>query len=325
MESIAELLGGKGPREQRAGRQAPSGWISAPPGSYILSNHPEAAAFNPPPPVPCEYCGAPRYTTGYVFDSTRVLWNPIDMERCTCPEAVAAYEAEQARRAAEEQAAREAEEAKKMRARVQRLIGDSGMNARFQTRTFAASVQTPENRAALRACKQYADTFRDKLPRYNPAPGRNGLYITGPVGTGKTHLAAAIANQLIQEGTAVICMTMLDLLERIKRTYEQRREYGEDDSESDILNAYKTVPLLVIDDMGKEPATDWAVSKIYSIINARYEAFMPTIVTTNYTDTELVRRLTGKDGDQSTAAATVDRLHEMCAAIITTGESWRSR
>ena len=291
-----------------------------------MSNEPEAERFNPPDPVPCEYCGKPRYTQGYRFDATRVLWKPTGPERCDCPEAVAEYEKELAETEAKEKAEREEEEARKMRERVRRIVGDSGMNARFLRRTFDTYQPTSENQRALRVCKQYADTFRDKQPKYNPEPGRNGLFITGPKGTGKTHLAAAIANQLMQEGTAVVCMTMIDLLERIKRTYEQNRQNGGETSEANLLSTYKSVPLLIIDDMGKEPATEWAVSKIYAIINARYEAYMPTIITTNYTDSELVKRLTPKDsGDPTTADATIDRLREMCAAIVTTGESWRSK
>lgn len=289
-----------------------------------MSNDPEAADQNPPPPVPCEYCGKPRYTAGFWLGKI-VRWNFCGPERCDCPGAVAAHEREQAEREARERAEKEAAAAEEMQRRVAAIIGDSGMNARFLRRTFAASTVTPENQTALRVCKQYADTFRDKLPRADHDPGRNGLFITGNVGTGKTHLAAAIANQLMQEGQAVICMTMIDLLDRIKRTYEKQRQYGGEESEGKILNAYKDVPLLVIDDMGKEPATEWAVSKIYAIINARYEAYMPTIITTNYTDTELVTRLTPRDGDPKTAKATVDRLREMCAGIILTGESWRSR
>ena len=211
-----------------------------------------------------------------------------------------------------------------MRIRIAEIVGASGMNARFRRRTFESFQQTPDNQRALNACKVYADTFGDKLPKNNPDPGRNGLFITGPKGTGKTHLAAAIANRIMQEGTAVVCMTMIDLLDRIKQTFEQQQKWGA--SESSVLKTYKDVPLLIIDDMGKEPATEWAVSKIYAIINARYEAYLPTIITTNYTDAELVRRLTPKDtGDSTTADATIDRLREMCAAIVTTGDSWRSR
>ena len=254
----------------------------------------------------------------------KIRWNPVGPKRCDCPEAVAAHEREKAEREAKERAAREAEVSKKMRERVAQIIGDSGMHTRFLRRTFDTFQITQENQRALRVCQGYADTFHEKLPSSDTDPGRNGLFITGPKGTGKTHLAAAIANQLMREGTGVICMTMIDLLDRIKETYAQRQQ--REASEGDVLNAYKEVPLLIIDDMGKEPATEWAVSKIYAIINARYEAYLPTIVTTNYTDSELVRRLTPKDtGDNTTADATIDRLREMCAAIVTTGDSWRSR
>lgn len=327
MENIAQMLMNESmERAQQVRRPSPaSEWLTKHQNQYVMSNEPEAADYDPPEPVPCEYCGKLRYTLGYVlFDKIR--WKPLGPERCDCPEAVAAYEKETAEREAKEKAEREAEEAEKMRERVRRIIGDSGMNARFLRRTFDTYQQTTENQKALRVCKQYADTFREKQPRYNPEPGRNGLFITGPKGTGKTHLAAAIANQLMQEGTAVICMTMIDLLDRIKKTYEQNRQYGVETNEANILSTYKSVPLLIIDDMGKEPATEWAVSKIYAIINARYEAYMPTIITTNYTDSELVKRLTPKDSaDQTTADATIDRLREMCSAIVTTGDSWRSK
>ena len=301
-----------------------SAWQTTEPDDlYILSNDPAAEGQNPPEPVPCEYCGKPRYTSGFWLCGS-IRWNITGPERCDCPEAVAAHEKAEAERKAEEQAAREREAALKMRLRVAEIIGNSGMSTRFLRRTFDTFQITRENQKALRVCKMYADNFREKQPRYNPDPGRNGLFITGPKGTGKTHLAAAIANQLMEEGTAVICMTMIDLLDRIKQTYEKQKQWGA--SEGSVLNTYKEVPLLIIDDMGKEPATEWAVSKIYAIINARYEAYLPTIITTNYSDSELVRRLTPKDtGDSTTADATIDRLREMCAAIVTTGDSWRSR
>lgn len=281
-----------------------------------MSNDPEAADFDPPAPVPCEYCGKPRYTRGVWLAGT-IKWPPGAPELCDCPEAIAAREAE-------ERAKREKEAAARKMAQVAQIVGDSGMSARFLRRTFATFQPTERNQRALRVCKMYADEFGEKLPSNNPEPGRNGLFITGPKGTGKTHLAAAIANQLMQDGTPVVCMTMIDLLDRIKQTFEKQKQWGV--TEAGVMKVYKEVPLLIIDDMGKEPATEWAVSKIYAIINARYEAYLPTIVTTNYSDGDLVRRLTPKDtGDATTADATIDRLREMCAAIVTTGESWRSK
>lgn len=292
---------------------------------WILSNSPEAAGYNPPEPVNCEYCGKPRLTRGFKFGS-RIIWAPYGPEKCDCPEAVAEHKKQEAKRKVEEETKCREEKAQEMRKRVRQIIGTSGMNARFLRRTFDTFQIAEENRKALRVCIDYANNFRDKLPGNNQEPGRNGLFITGPKGTGKTHLAAAIANKLMRQGTTVICMTMIDLLERIKRTYEQNRQYGGEISEGRVLDTYKSVQLLIIDDMGKEPATEWAVSKIYAIINSRYEEYMPTIITTNYTDAELVRRLIPKEtGDPTTADATIDRLREMCAAIVTTGESWRRK
>lgn len=255
------------------------------------------------------------------MSASRIFWDFTGPIPCDCPQAAEACAREKAEREAKERAEQNAKNAKELRDKVQRIIGDSGINARFLRRTFDSYTKTKDNIAAYRKCKEYADHFYEKLPADNYDPGRNGLFITGPKGTGKTHLATAIANQLMQQGTAVVCMTMIDLLERIKQTFNQAGE-----AEADILELYKKVPLLIIDDIGKEPATEWGISKIYAIINARYEAMMPIIVTTNYTDNELVARLTPKDSkDDITADATIDRLREMCIGVGTAGESWRSK
>lgn len=284
-------------------------------GAEIRGDDPRAAAHNPPAPVPCEYCGTMRYTVGFAVPG-RIIWLR-DPERCRCPEAVAAHEAEHAEAERLEQA--EADE--KMRERVRQIARASGMGDRFRRRTFANFSVTAENQTAYRAARAYADNFAKMAPQgETPPPERNGLYISGGVGTGKTHLAAAIANHLLSQGTAVICMTMIDLLARIKRTYGSG---GED--ESQVLATYQQVPLLIIDDLGKEPPTDWTVATIYKIVNARYEAYLPTVVTTNYADAALIRRMTPATGDSITAEATVDRLREMCVGVTVTCPSWRGR
>ena len=208
---------------------------------------------------------------------------------------------------------------------------DRWMNAEIESREASKRTRLP-GQAGFPAAKELddydwenvrmpADWQRSGLESLGFLDGPEDVVMFGPPGTGKTHLAAAIANHLIAQGKPVICMTMIDLLERIKRTYS-----ATGGSESDVLKIYKTVPLLVIDDIGKEPPTEWAISTVYNIINGRYEADLPTIVTTNYDTEALIDRMTPREShDSMTARATIDRLMEMCRGITLTGQSWRSR
>ena len=247
------------------------------------------------------------------------MWQPFPA-LCQC----ATAQKDHALQQTQAQAKKEADAADKREAaerrKLERLIHSSGMGARFQLRTFDTFVETEGNAAALRSAKGFVTHFEKFLPQ-NGRKAENGMFITGEPGTGKTHLAAAVANDLIRQGKPVICMTMIDMLLRIRQTF---KDSGAEEHE--ILQLYKTVPLLVIDDIGKENPTDWAISTIYSIINGRYEAMMPTIVTTNYGTAALVSRMTPeKSKDRITAAATIDRLKEMCMAVTITGDSWRGR
>lgn len=287
----------------------------------ILSND-ERVADDPstPKPVPCEYCGAPRYTKGLMLTGSP-MWMPYGPERCTCPEAVTAHERAEAERLAKVEAERKEEEDRKMRDRVKRVIGESGMGERFLQRTFKTYIaDTPDRKKILAAAVAYAQGFDKKLPkRGEPLPGRNGFLITGTKGTGKTHIAAAIANHLLNKGMASICMTERELFGRIKKTYSR------DGDEGEVLEIYKSVPLLVIDDLGKEKPTDWTISTLYAIIDGRYDRSMPLIVTANYDAKNLVARITPAGADETTAEAIIDRLAEMCEGIVMTGESWRTK
>lgn len=283
-----------------------------------------------PEPTKCQYCGRTLCYYGlknFTGKHEIFIWLE-EPEHCTCEKAQE-YWREQAR-LKEEKKRQEAQE--RIQQRVARLIKDSGIRGRFANRTFERFEVNEINRRAYEKCKRYADSFPIMLPTKDergnvtpPQKERNGLFISGTYGTGKTHLACSIANQLMRGGTPVICMTMIDLLAKIKNTFDT----SENATEAAMMRLYEDVPLLIIDDMGSEQATEWGITRIYSIINARYEAYMPTIVTTNYTGEELIRRMTpsygGKPGDMRNAEKTLDRLREMCVGIEMSWESWRTK
>ena len=135
MQKISEILNSPtAPAE--TGARASNRPTKSDAGNWIWSND-ERLAGRPgvPEPVPCEFCGALRYHKGIPLGN-RILWPPYGAERCTCPEAVAAYEKAKAEREAAEAAAAKAEEEKKMRDRIKRIVGESGMGDRFLRRIF---------------------------------------------------------------------------------------------------------------------------------------------------------------------------------------------
>ena len=249
----------------------------------------------PPPPEPCPFCGRMLYHYGAIMPAQKYVFTWFtEPERCTCPQAQEYWTQQDA----------------------------------AQKAAFERFEVTDVNRKAYGAAKRYADSFPIMLPSKDergrvtpPAKERNGLFISGTKGTGKTHLAASIANQLIHGGTPVICMTMIDLLARIKQTFDRPGEA----TEAEIMRIYEEVPLLIIDDIGTEQPTTWGITQIYTIINARYEAYMPIIITTNYSGENLIRRMTPDRDDGVTAAKTISRLQEMCSGIEMTWDDWRTK
>lgn len=255
-------------------------------------------SHEPPPDNKCDFCGKVLPPRGFAV-GVSVIWIPTPT-RCDC-EAAQKYWAEYDRKEREkEERERQAKEQRKMQERIERLLGQSGIKKRFRQRTFPNfRCDTPGRKKCYEIAKEYADHFA-----YHRANG-DGLYIEGTNGTGKTHLAVAIALQLINEGIPVICKTSGDLLLDVKRAFDD--EYVK---EHEVLDVYKNVDLLIIDDLGKEQCSDWSMSTLYSILNDRYEDMKPTIVTTNYNADNLVNALTPKGFDNTKIIAIISRLRE---------------
>ena len=103
------------------------------------------------------------------------------------------------------------------------------------------------------------------------------LIFKGGYGCGKTHLAAAIANYRIDFGHPVLFINTPDLLDHLRAAFSPSADTGYDTRFDQVRNA----PLLILDDLGTQSNTEWAQEKLYQIFNYRYNARLPTIVTTN--------------------------------------------
>lgn len=130
------------------------------------------------------------------------------------------------------------------------------------------------------------------------------------MGFGKTHLACSIGNELIKNGITVVYGTLINLLAELKNSYEQDNNI----SEMQIMKLYKNVQLLIIDDLGKEKPSEWGLEKLFTIINSRYENNLPVIITTNYNQDSLIKRLS-INGEIETVKSIISRLYEMCYLV----------
>lgn len=274
----------------------------------------------PPPPEPtkCKFCGRTLYYEAICLNGAVMCWNRNFPQRCDCDKAKVfwdKYDAEK-KRNAEEKEKTEVEEKKRKAflSRINRILGESGIKKRFLSRTFENYKITPENRKAYDAAKEYADNFE-----YNEKTGK-GIYFEGTNGTGKTHLAVAISLQLINKGVPVICKSSIDLLADVKKAYDK----AGDISENAVIDIYRKVDLLIIDDLGKEQCTPWTVSTLYAILDYRYEDMKPTIITTNYNEEMLIKRLTPQGGDSLNAEAIVSRFRECNDVVTMAWEDYRS-
>lgn len=119
------------------------------------------------------------------------------------------------------------------------------------------------------------------------------LVLRGNYGVGKTHLAAAIANRQLEMGNEAVFVSVPDLLDHLRATYR----FESDDTYDERFERVRSSKLLVLDDLGVESPTNWAVEKLYQIFNHRYNAKLPTVITTNHELEELERRLRSRLSD----------------------------
>ena len=152
-----------------------------------------------------------------------------------------------------------------------RSIGNLEALTRFTFDTFCSDGHglSAERQRNLSYAHQEAVSYARRLEGW--------LLLMGGYGSGKTHLAAAIANEVLVRGIVPLFVTVPDLLDYL------RGAYAPDASQaySDRFEQIRTTQLLILDDLGTENATPWALEKLFQLLNYRYMARLPTVVTTN--------------------------------------------
>lgn len=136
-----------------------------------------------------------------------------------------------------------------------------------------------------------------------------GLILMGGAGTGKTFAAGCIANALINKGISVMMANVLHLTDKIGNLYDKDR--------TTFIQSLQQYELLIIDDFGAERTSDFVAEQIYNIIETRYSARKPLIITSNIPPEQL------KNCTDMRYQRTYDRIKEICIPVILDGESRR--
>jgi DNA replication protein DnaC len=191
-------------------------------------------------------------------------------------------------------------------ARVAILRERTGLSKRMKGYTLGNFRPTVSNAAGRARVK--VDGYLEDWEE-NREAGR-GLYFCGGVGTGKTHLAVAVMNELIRKKRIPsLFVTVPELLDNLRETYNKPGR-----NLDEWMDAVQNAEFLVLDDLGSERTTEWVRERIFVIVNHRYREALPTIFTSNIGPKDLAEQL----GER-----TASRIIAMCDWIALEGDDYR--
>lgn len=219
----------------------------------------------------------------------------------------------------------------RMEVRVSRLLQAAHIPARYEHCTLADfSTDFTGAHRSLAAARLAAGRFVEEYPLE-----KTGLLFIGPIGTGKTHLAVGIIQELVR-GKGVPCLfcDYRELLKEIQNSYNPSVQA----TELEILRPVFDAEILVLDELGAVKPTEWVWDTVSHILNSRYNDKKTTIVTTNFPNLAPGEFMGGRGpGESARHAARGEtlgdritermrsRLLEMCKVVELGGSDFRQR
>lgn len=193
------------------------------------------------------------------------------------------------------------EEYEEQMRRINRLKEASMMDKKYREVTFDKYEVREENKKVFEMAKKYADRFQDMYKK------NQGLLLYGPVGTGKSFTAACIGNYLLNNAKPVIMTSFVKILQDV----------WENDREAEYITILNSASLLIVDDLGTERETDYALEKVYNIIDSRVRANKPMIITSNLELNDMM------ECEGIRKKRIYDRILECCYPVYVGGKSFR--
>lgn len=203
--------------------------------------------------------------------------------------------------AAEKRDAEEAErKQKEYRATIDKLRKAGFPESDMESWTFENDDMS--NKPITEAMKKYVQNFS------NFRKAGKGLLLWGETGTGKTYAACEVANALVDEGYPVLVTNFSRIINELQGTFDKKQEY---------IDGFNRFSLIVIDDLSTERNTEFMNEQVFQIVDARYRAKLPMIITTNLSMREI------KDPHDIAKKRIYERILERCHPIKVDGSNRR--
>jgi DNA replication protein DnaC len=171
-----------------------------------------------------------------------------------------------------EQERLEKEKERERLAKIQSLLLRAGIPPRFKNHSFETFIaKTADQELKKKVCLDYVNNFEENFKL-----GKS-MILCGTTGTGKTHIACSIANQVIQNRRSAIFINVFKVIDDIKETWSKQS----DKTEREVINDFIKTDLLILDEIGVQFGSDSEKMILFKILNERYSNMKPTILISN--------------------------------------------